>query len=314
MSYLYDADLLDAIPSFGVFDLHNPAETRRKLIEIGKTRPAPDASGVIVEDFYIPGSESGQQIKVRSYRAEQHRDATLPVILNIHGGGFVIGRIEVDDATCIDLARKLPVNLISVEYRLAPEHPYPAPLEDCYSALVWVSEQHQTLKIDNRRIIVHGVSAGGGLAAALTLLSRDRGGPGIYYQYLDLPELDDRLNSVSMQKFHDVPGWNTPNAALSWRHYLGELYGSQEIPEYAAPSRAQNLQGLPPAYIGVFEYDPLRSEAVNYAEKLFAADVPTELHVYAGAYHLAYLIPHAQISQRRNADRVTILKRVLNIS
>lgn len=313
MKYKYDRDLLDAIPSFSIFDLTDPAETRRKLIEIGKTRPLPDQTGVLTEDFYIDSDDDKVKIKIRSYRSESKKSEQLPVILNIHGGGFVIGRIEVDDAMCIDLARKLPVNVFSVEYRLAPEYPYPTPLEDCYTALLWISKQAKNLNIDHERIIVHGISAGGGLAAALTHLSRDRNGPKIFFQYLDLPELDDRLSSTSMNKFTSTPGWNTPNAELSWRHYLGDLYGAENVPIYAAPSRAKDFSGLPPAYIGVFEYDPLRSEAVEYAEKLFSFDIPVELHVYAGAYHLAYLIPNAKISARRNSDRIQQLERILDL-
>lgn len=313
MKYKYDQDLLAAIPSFSIFDLENPTETRRKLIEISKTKTLPDTTGVSIKDFYINDNESRHKIRIRSYRSQKRLSETLPPVLNIHGGGFVIGRIEVDDAVCIDLARKLPVNIFSVEYRLAPEYPYPIPLEDCYKALTWISSQAETLTVDPDKIIVHGVSSGGGLAAALTLLSRDRNGPKIFFQYLDLPELDDRLCSVSMQKFHDTPGWNMPNAEISWKYYLGQLYNTENIPIYAAPSRAQDLSGLPPAYISVFEYDPMRSEAVEYSEKLFFYDIPVELHIYAGAYHLAYLIPNSQISKRRSTDRIKIFEKILGL-
>lgn len=312
MNYQYDHDLIDAIPSFEIFDLTNPKETRKKLIEVSKSRPLPDATGVSIEDFYIDGNEDGLKLKVRSYRADNLLNKTLPALFNIHGGGFVIGRIEVDDAVCIDIARRLSIAVFSVEYRLSPEFTYPAAIEDCFSTLKWLYNDSEKLRIDPNKIIVHGTSAGGGLAAALTHLSRDRNGPKIFYQFLDLPELDDRLNSTSMTKFTDTPGWNKPNAELSWKHYLGDLYGSNNIPPYAAPSRANDFKKLPPAYIAAFEYDPLRNEAIDYAEKLFSHDIPLELHIYKGAYHLAYLITNSDISKQHHEDKLKHLEKIIN--
>ncbi|GAA0487586.1 alpha/beta hydrolase [Streptomyces olivaceiscleroticus] len=311
MTYRYDADLIEAVPNFGVFDLTDPPATRAKLIAASAGKPAPDTTGVDVTDREVPGPADNPQVPIRIYRPS---DATgdLPVVFNIHGGGFVIGRIEVDDEACLDIARRVGALVVSVGYRLAPEHPYPAALEDCYAVLEWLAKEAPELGGDTTRIAVHGTSAGGGLAAALTLLTRDRGGPQIAFQYLDLPELDDRLDNESMRRFTDTPGWNAPNALRSWRHYLGDAAGGDDVPVYAAPSRATDLSGLPPAYIAALEYDPMRSEAVAYAESLFAAGIPVELHVFPGAYHLAYLVAGAQVSKRRVAERIDVLRRALH--
>ncbi|MFJ3659349.1 alpha/beta hydrolase [Streptomyces sp. NPDC090119] len=311
MTYPFDADLVEAAGNFGVFDLTDPARTRATLIAAGAQRPAPDTTGVEVTDLEIPGPDGEPPVPVRVYRpAGVPRE--LPAVLNIHGGGFVIGRIEVDDDTCLDIARRADVVVVSVGYRLAPEDPYPAGVEDCYAALRWLDAHAGDLRVDATRIAVHGISAGGGLAAAVALLARDRGGPVLAFQYLDLPELDDRRDTLSMARFTDTPGWNTPNAELSWRHYLGEAAGGDDVPVYAAPGRAKDLSGLPPAYVTALEYDPCRDEAVAYAENLFAAGVPVETHVFSGAYHLAYLLPTAKVSLRRAEERIVVLRSALH--
>ncbi|GAU68135.1 hypothetical protein SSP35_06_02230 [Streptomyces sp. NBRC 110611] len=212
----------------------------------------------------------------------------------------------------MDIARRVNAVVVSVGYRLAPEHPYPAGAEDCYAALLWLAKNAGELRVDAARIAVHGISAGGGLAAAVTLMARDRGGPALAFQYLDLPELDDRRDTLSMRRFTDTPGWNAPNAEMSWRHYLGERAGGDDVPVYAAPSRAEDLAGLPAAYVVALEYDPCRDEALAYAEKLFATGIPVEVHVFSGAYHLAYLIPTAKVSRRRAEERITVLRHALH--
>ncbi|MFJ2609976.1 alpha/beta hydrolase [Streptomyces sp. NPDC091279] len=311
MTYRYDADLVAAAGNFGVFDLTDPAQTRATLIAASAGRPAPDTTGVEVTDLEVPGPPDNPLVRVRVYRPADVPD-DLPAILNIHGGGFVIGRIEVDEATCLDLARRVGAVVVSVGYRLAPENPYPAGVEDCYAALTWLAAHAGELRVDAGRIAVHGISAGGGLAAAVALLARDRSGPQLAFQYLDLPELDDRRDSLSMARFTDTPGWNTPNAEISWRHYLGERAGGDDVPVYAAPGRAKDLSGLPPAYVTALEFDPCRDEAVAYAENLFAAGIPVETHVFSGAYHLAYLMPTAKVSLRRAEERIVVLRSALH--
>ncbi len=312
MKYKFDSDLIPLASTFDVFDLTSPDVTRNKLLEASKNKEKPDSTGVHIEDRTIVGPIDNPNLRIRLYYPDNAGNGDIPVILNIHGGGFVIGRIEIDDESCIQISRETGALVVSVGYRLSPEHPYPAALNDCYAALEWIRKVPHEYRIDTAKIIVHGVSAGGGLAAALCLLNRDNKDQDIYFQYLDLPELDDRLSSPSMMKFTDTPGWNTPNAKLSWKYYLGALYENVDTPIYAAPNRAIDLSGLPPAFIGVFEYDPLRSEAVEYSEKLFNSNVSVELHVYSGAYHLAYLVPTAQVTARRNQEKINTFKRILN--
>jgi acetyl esterase len=157
--------------------------------------------------------------------------------------------------------------VLSVDYRLAPKHPYPAAVEDCYAALAWLAGAATELGVDPDRIAVYGDSAGGGLAAAVALLARDRGGPRLAMQFLGIPELDDRLETPSMTAYVDTPVWNRPRAEVSWAYYLGDAIkpGSRDVPAYAAPARATDLTGLPPAFITVCQFDPLRDEGIAYA-------------------------------------------------
>jgi acetyl esterase/lipase len=231
--------------------------------------------------------------------------------LYIHGGGFVVGSIATEHGSAAMLARELGIVVVSVEYRLAPEHPYPAGVEDCYAALVWLHEQAATLGIDKTRIGVFGQSAGGGLSAAVTLLARDRKGPPLCFQFLGIPELDDRLSTASMRAFTDTPLWHRPNAILSWKFYLGDKYnaGSDDVPSYAAPARATDLRGLPPAYISAMEFDPLRDEAIVYALKLLEAGVQVELHTYPGTFHGSSIFAHAAVSQRQEREMFEVLRR-----
>jgi acetyl esterase/lipase len=238
----------------------------------------------------------------------------LPGLLYIHGGGFVLGSVDAshDDALCI--AAEVGAVVLSVEYRLAPEHPFPAGLEDCYAALTWTAANAADLGIDPGRLAVGGESAGGGLSAATALLARDRGGPALCFQLLGIPELDDRLDTPSMRAFHDTPIWNRPNAELSWDYYLGEgVRGTAGVSPYAAPARAEDLTGLPPAYVTTCEFDPLRDEGLAYALRLVQAGVGTEVHHYPGTFHGSGLIPDAAVSRRMAADRLGVLRRALRI-
>jgi acetyl esterase/lipase len=191
--------------------------------------------------------------------------------------------------------------VVSVDYRLAPENPFPAGLEDCYAALSWFSTHAAELGVDPERIAIHGGSAGGGLCAALALLARDRSGPSIAFQYLGIPELDDRLTTSSMTTFVDTPMLNRPTAIHSWDAYLGPGRRSTDnVPPYAAPARATDLTGLPPAYISAMEFDPLRDEDIAYATALLAAGVPVELHLFPGTYHGSSVIANAEGGTQQN--------------
>ncbi|MEZ5166183.1 MAG: alpha/beta hydrolase [Acidimicrobiales bacterium] len=219
------------------------------------------------EDRKIPGRPGDPDVAVRIYRPTAAVDGLLPAVVEIHGGGFVTGSLEMMDAFCDAVAAELPSVVVSVDYRLAPEHPFPAGVDDCYAALVWLAEHAAELGVDADRIAISGQSAGGGLAAGTALMARDRGGPALCFQLLDIPELDDRLDTPSMEAFVDTPLWNRPNAVRSWSWYLGsdDLPGSDDVSIYAAPARADDLAGLPPTFVSVCGFDPLGDEGLVYA-------------------------------------------------
>lgn len=188
-------------------------------------------------------------------------------------------------------------------------------MEDCYTALQWLHNNCTGLGVDPVRVGLFGLSAGGGLAAATALLARDRLGPTICFQYLGIPELDDRLATPSISQFVDTPMWNRPSAELSWDYYLGTQFrrGSDNVPYHAAPARTQDLSRLPPAYISTMEFDPLRDEGVQYALRLMQAGVPTELHSFPGTFHGSSMSQSAQISQRESGEMIAVLGRALGI-
>jgi acetyl esterase/lipase len=200
----------------------------------------------------------------------------------------------------VQLCHALQAVVVSVDYRLAPEHPYPAGLEDCYAGLLHLAGLDG---VDTTRLIVHGQSAGGGLAAGVALLARDRGGPALRLQSLGIPELDDRLETASMQAFVGTPMWSRPQAVMSWQLYLA----GAPADGYAAPARTADLRGLPPAYLTTMELDPLRDEGIQYALRLLAAGVSVELHSYPGTFHGSALVQDAAVSQRISADLVRAL-------
>jgi acetyl esterase/lipase len=233
-------------------------------------------------------------------------------ILWIHGGGLFLGRADRDDPVGLALARQQRVTVVAVDYRLAPEHPYPAALEDCYAALTWIGQRFG-------RVVVVGESAGGGLAAALTLLARDRRGPSVAAQVLVYPMLDDRGETISSRTLAQAPVWNRPLNELGWQAYLagphpaGPHLAGRAADCYAAPARAEDLGGLPPAYLEVGALDLFRDEDIAYATALTAAGVPTELHVDAGAVHgFDRIAPDAAISRVARERRARFLRRHLD--
>jgi acetyl esterase/lipase len=223
-------------------------------------------------------------VPVRVHRAGAADDGLLPCVYSIHGGGYVIGTNLMDDPILDQLCPTLGVVGVSVEYRLAPETPYPGPLEDCYRGLQWTYEHAEELGIDPNCIGVMGVSAGGGLAAALCLLARDRGEVPVAFQLLDQPMLDDRQITPSSRE-DGLAVWSRHSNTFGWKAYLGDLYGRDDVPPTAAPARATDLAGLPPTFVSVGAADGFRDEDIDYALRLNQAGVPTELHVYPGACH-----------------------------
>jgi acetyl esterase/lipase len=302
--------IIDLLPSM---DLSDPPATRRAFTAMIESMRGeiPGIESLEIEDRLVPGWEGEPDVGIRIYRP---KDAPRPApgILMIHGGGFVVGNVEAENANGAFMAMATGAVVVSVEYRLAPEDPYPAALHDCYSALAWMAQQADELGIDPARVALNGTSAGGGLAAATTLLARDLGGPAICFQMLHIPELDDRLENPSMVVFVDSPMWNRPLAVQSWRHYLGDLHGG-DVPAYAAPARASDLSGLPPAYISTAEQDPLRDEGILYGLRLLQAGVSVELHQFPGTFHGSTLMAGAAISKRANMESRIVLRRALGV-
>lgn len=272
----------------------------------GAARPAAD--GVVVTDHSVPGIE-GVPVSVRVFRPSDAPDR-LPAVLLLHGGGFVMGGLGSITAQAAGLCTDLPAVVVAVDYRLAPEHPYPAALRDCEAALGWIASEAEALGVVATRLGVYGMSAGGGLAAALTLLGRDQGGPTVCFQVLDAPEVDDRCGTHSVRAFDETPLWNHADAVLSWRHYLHGWSG--DVPVYAAPARADDLCGLPPAYVSIYENDPLRDEGLAYASKLLQAGVSVELHLFPGTFHRSAVIAGAAVSRRQAAETLGALRRALH--
>ena len=259
----------------------------------GASFASPDLSDAVTRtDHVVPGDPP---VPVRVHRAKD-AEGLLPAILTIHGGGYVIGSYDMDspllDRWCPDLG----VVGVSVEYRLAPETSYPGPLEDCYAALRWTYDHAHKLGIDKQRIGLYGLSAGGGLAAALALLARDRGEVPLAFALLDCPMLDDRQRTPSMNA-EGLYVWGAGSNEFGWRSYLGDLYGSDEVPAYAAAAREPDLSGLPPTCVVVGSIDGLSDEDVGYAQRLNQAGVSCELHVIAGLPHAYVLVPGAPAVQ-----------------
>lgn len=252
------------------------------------------------------------EIPVRVYRPRA-ASGSVPCLLWIHGGGMIAGTVDMDDPVCERYADEARCVVVSVDYRLAPEHPHPAPVEDCFAALQWIARSAQELGVDASRLAVGGSSAGGGLAAATALLARDRNGPTVCFQLLIYPMLDDRNSTPSALEFDDILSWSRQHNLSGWAALLGEEPGGDDMSEYAAPARAGDLSGLPPAIIQVGELDTFRDEDIDYALRLLRAGVATELHVYPGAYHGFNLnVPEAAVSRRMTADSLAALVRALH--
>jgi acetyl esterase/lipase len=297
----------------GIAGVPELAERRKLLVEVMAmaASAAPPIDDVEKTDHLMPGPEGAPEVPVRVYRP-QGAEGPLPCIFDIHGGGMTTGSIETEDMPATLLAKFSGCVVTSVEYRLAPEHPDPAPVEDCYAALLGVVAKAGELGIDPDRIVLYGASAGGGLAAGTALLARDRGGPKPRLQMLLYPMLDDRLETPSSKEFVDIGIFDRRVNGEGWSDLLGEKVGGEDVSIYAAPARAEDLAGLPPAYIDVGELDGLRDESILYALSLLQAGVATELHVYPGGVHGSEgMAPTGDLAGRINGYRMAALQRAL---
>ena len=314
MAYAFDPELLPMIEQLPPPEVDDLAQARARTLElVASINAGVDTAGIVVTDHRAPGPDDAPDVLVRVYAPDGTRPAVgRPALLDIHGGGFTSGSIEMEHGFCASVVRRLGIVAATVEYRLAPEHPFPAGIEDCYAALCWLHDAADELGVDRDRIGVGGQSAGGGLAAGTVLLARDRGGPGVCFQFLGIPELDHRLETASMRAFTDTPLWSRPQAILSWERYLGPDH-SGDVSSYASPSIAPDLAGLPPAYVTAMEFDPLRDEGIVYALRLMEAGVQVELHSFPGTFHGSGLVTSAAVSRRANEELLGALRRGLRI-
>jgi acetyl esterase/lipase len=244
--------------------------------------PVSENPNVTTEDRSVPGPDGEPDISVRIYRPAG-ATSTLPGIYYIHGGGMVLGTVAGEDPAATRLCEQVGAVVVSVEYRLAPEHPHPAPVEDCYAGLIWMTKAVAELGVDPERIAIYGASAGGGLTIAAAMMARDRGGPTLRFMMPIYPMIDDRNETPSSQEITDIGIWDRAGNIEAWGWYLG----GKPADQYAAPARAEDVSGLPPAFIDVGTVDLFRDEDVAFAQRLMQAGVPCELHVHPGSYHAA---------------------------
>lgn len=304
-----DPELRAVYPAFIKMFQEWPHDAReaRKLQAALMTK-VPPRDGIAREDFMIPNGDGSGEIPIRLYRGARGGKSRGCVVW-IHGGGWSGGSIDEDDRRCDRIADEAGVALVSVGYRLAPENPFPAGVNDCYRALEWTAENAAALQVDPARIAVAGASAGGNLGAAVALMARDRKGPPLALQLLIYPGLDSRMQSPSSHVIA-AGGMVLDRAmALFYRSdYLGPD-GEANTSPYAAPILAEDLTGLPPSYLMVSGLDLLRDDGITYATRLMHSRVRTELHVYAGAFHgFDNMVPYASISRRAIADYIRALR------
>lgn len=272
---------LDALPAFTMSD-DVLSEIRADIEALSVGEPSPKVR-TAERWATAPGAENATRVLVS--RPVQD-DADRPVLVWLHGGGYVLGTPEMNQPLVDELVVELGCVVVNVDYRLAPENPHPGPVEDCYTALSWVRSRAAELGVDPERILIGGESAGGGLAAALALLARDRGDPALRAQLLVYPMLDDRTcTDADPNPYAGEFMWTREQNHYGWRSLLGHEPGTPSVSPYAAASRAADVAELAPAFLAVGALDLFLDENVRYAHRLLRAGVPTELHVHEGAFH-----------------------------
>jgi acetyl esterase/lipase len=306
--HLVDPELqpfLDMFPSM-MLSLESLDAMRNRELPL----PPIEESGVDLERIHVPGPAGAPDVLLHIYRPREAA-RPLPCIYHIHGGGYVGGKAKDLEPMHRPLAAALGCAIVSVDYRLAPETPFPGPLEDCYAGLAWTFGQAETLGLDTARIGVMGESAGGGLAAALALLARDRGEYRLAFQHLIYPMLDDRTCTADPHPYAGEFLWHAHNNRFGWTSLLGHAPGGEGVSPYAAPARATHLAGLPPSFISTGALDLFLDEDIDYAQRLIRAGVPTELHVYPGAFHAFDMMQGAAVADQARRDSRAALARFL---
>ena len=303
-----DPEFIDLLAAFPMLQFIDPPAQRAAGEEIRAQLPPVVLPDDVDIDYRSVVAEDSDPVPVRVYRAAGTADEA-GVIVWIHGGGYCVGTLDEDEAHCARLAADLHAVVVSVDYRLAPEHPFPDGFDDCFVVLREVAAR-QGSDYPTGPLAVAGASAGAGLAAAAALRARDAGGPRLHGQILLYPFLDSTLRAASITTLADAPIFNADHARACWEHYLGDRRATP--PAYGSPSAARDLTGLPPAYILVAGADCLRDEAIDYALRLQADDVPVELHVIPDVPHgFAALLPTATVSRRSRRELNEVLTRML---
>lgn len=287
------------------------AETLAQLRAEGLQLPVTEGDGVDIEMLHVPGPAGAPDVGLRIYRPG-NGSGPLPVIYHIHGGGYIACTTETFDALNRPTAAELGCAIVSVEYRLAPETPFPGAIEDIYAGLAWVYANAEAQGFDLSRIGVMGESAGGGFAAALALLARDRGEYKLNFQHLIYPMLDDRTCTADPHPYAGEFVWPASNNYFGWASLLGKAPGGDDVSPYAAPARAPDLRGLPPTFMHTGALDLFVDENIDYARRLGRAGVQIEFHIYPGAFHGFENSPDAQISQQAVRTSRAALKRFLS--
>jgi len=311
--HLVDPEIVALIEQFPSLELDRRTlvATRAMMLEMGRaTRPAPDPD-VVVSELLIPGPAGAPPVRV-IVSTPSAKGETRPGVLHVHGGGYVMGSADMGAQTDAAYVTQLGAVVVSVDYRLAPETPHPGPVEDCYAALSWLYAHTDELGVDKRRIAVTGESAGGGLAAALVLLARDRAEVSVAFQHLVFPMLDDR--TAALADPHPFAGefvWTRNANLFGWTALLGQAPGSPDISPYASPARATDLAGLPPTFMICGALDLFIEEDIDYARRLIRGGVPTELHIYPGAPHAFNFIENAAVTKSFARDSMAAMMRAL---
>lgn len=302
-------ELRQALEQFPGFQLEENLEASRTML---RNPPIEKSELVNTTSRMIQGVAGEMLVKI--YEPSQRTGNKLPAMLWIHGGGYVLGHPDMDDALCERFVQAANCVVVSVDYRLAPEHPYPAAIEDCYAALLWMTDEAESLGIDLERVAIAGASGGGGLTAALALLVRDKGGPDLIFQMPLYPMLDNRNRTASSQEIlADNATWNRTNNLTAWSMYLGEDASKNELSPYAVPARAESLAGLPPTYTCIGQLDLFRDETIEYVTRLAEAGVDVEFQLYPGSYHcFEVFVPQAEVSKRASQGYVDAMARALN--
>ena len=282
---------------------------RQMLLDMVAAIPKPTSEAMINvrrDERFVPGPDGSPDVRVLVYTPGDKGDAILPAILHIHGGGFVSGSADMSDPNSRSYAVEMNCVVVSVDYRLAPETPFPGPVEDCYAALLWLRGAAGELGIDPARIMIAGESAGAGLVAGLCLLARDRGTVTPVFQYLAEPMLDNR-SPESDHPHTGHFGWTRDHNRFGWDSMLG---GADVVSPYCSPATAEDLSGLPPTYIHIGAIDLFLEESLDYARRLTRAGVSVELHVWPGAFH-AFGSTDCHVSREARRVARTAIKRAL---